>query len=124
MKLTTKIFAASAICCASVSYAFAAPDPTVADSPAPSTQYKSPFKDYRPLGDDKRTPWRDANDEVGKIGGWRVYLRESQEASKAVPEAAPAVRSAPSAPAAKSPAPDNSNPKPKPSEHAGHGQHN
>jgi len=123
MKLITKTFAASSICCASISYAFAVPDPTVADSPTPPTQYKSPFRDYRPLGDDKRTPWRDANDEVGKIGGWRVYLRESmpdpQEASKAAPDAASTVKSVPSAPTTKSPTPD----KPKPGEHAGHSQH-
>lgn len=134
MKLIIRSAAASAVCCASLSPAFAAPDPSMADSPTPSMQYKSPFKDYRPLGDDKRTPWRDANDEVGKIGGWRVYLRESQEASKAATETAPALKAAPPAasltptPAppsspAKSPAPDNSNLKTQPSEHAGHGQH-
>ena len=149
MKPIIKTVAVSALLCAgvsasisaSLSYAAAATSPDMADSPTPPTQYKSPFKDYRPLGDDKRTPWRDANDEVGKIGGWREYLRESQEANKAAPETAPAVkemkelkaapsaRSAPSAtpaPApAKSPVSDNSktNPKTKPSEHAGHGQH-
>ena len=146
MKPIFKTVAVSAALCASatLSYAAATPNPDVADSPTPPMQYKSPFKDYRPLGDDKRTPWRDANDEVGKIGGWREYLRESQEANKAAPETAPAVKemkelkAAPSAPSvtpattpapapapAKSPASDNSkpNPKTKPSEHAGHGQH-
>ena len=133
MKLILKTVAVSAALCASatLSYAAASPNPDVADSPTPPTQYKSPFKDYRPLGDDKRTPWRDANDEVGKIGGWRVYLRESQEANKAASETAPtskefkAAPSTPSAAPAKSPASDNSkpNPKTKPSEHAGHGQH-
>lgn len=132
MKLIIKTFAASAIGCASAGYAFAAPDPALADSPTPSTQYNSPFKDYRPLGDDKRTPWRDANDEVGKIGGWRVYLRESQEAAKGASAAAPTLKPAPSGsaaapaklPATEKPDPkSNPNPKPKPSEHAGHGQH-
>jgi hypothetical protein len=119
MKLITKIVAATissvATCIASISYSSAAPDPTTADSPAPATQYASPFKDYRPLGDDKRVPWRAANDEVGKIGGWRVYLRESQEASKAGPDASPAAKPTP----ANSPAPG----KPKASEHTGHHQH-
>ena len=139
MKLIFKTFAVSAALCASatLSYAAATPNPDVADSPTPPTQYKSPFKDYRPLGDDKRTPWRDANDEVGKIGGWREYLRESQEANKAAPtpkelraapsapSATPATTPAPAPAPAKSPASDNSNPNPKtkPSEHAGHGQH-
>jgi len=49
----------------------------VTSSLAPSIQYQSPFKDYRPLGEDKRIPWKAANDEVGKIGGWRVYAREA-----------------------------------------------
>ncbi len=51
---------------------------TAVTSPlAPSIQYQSPFNDYRPLGEDKRIPWKAANDEVGKIGGWRVYAREA-----------------------------------------------
>lgn len=29
--------------------------------------------------DDRRIPWKDANDEVGCIGGWSVYARESRE---------------------------------------------
>lgn len=119
MKLTNKTVALSALCCASMGYASAAPDPTTADTPAPATQYISPFKDYRPLGDDKRVPWRAANDEVGKIGGWRVYLRESQEAIKAGPDAAPAAKPAPATAPATAPAPN----KPKASEHAGHHQH-
>jgi hypothetical protein len=119
---TVAVSAVSAVCCASVGYAFAAADPAAVDSATPATQYQSPFKDYRPLGDDKRTPWRAANDEVGKIGGWRAYLRESQEANKAAPASTPASKPTPSAPLvapAKSVMPD----KPKPSEHAGHGQH-
>ena len=130
MKIIIKTVAALAIGCASAGYAYADPDPALADSPTPSTQYKSPFKDYRPLGDDKRTPWRDANDEVGKIGGWRVYSRESQEAVKGAPEAAPTLKPAPSVPAAaptKLPTSDSSKPESnsnsKPREHAGHGQH-
>lgn len=116
MKVINKTLALSALCCANIGHASAAPDPTIAESPTPATHYISPFKDYRSLGDDKRVPWRAANDEVGKIGGWRVYLRESlrepQEANKAAPSASTSVPE-------KSPAPN----KPKTSEHAGHGQH-
>jgi hypothetical protein len=122
MKLITKTVTATAFCCASVGYVFAASDPAAAESPTPAMQYKSPFKDYRPLGDDKRIPWKAANDEVGKIGGWRVYLREAQEGNKAAPEVAPAAAPSPSTPKVppgNSLAPD----KPKPSGHAGHGQH-
>lgn len=122
MKFITSAVGTSVIFCAHLGNVFAAPDPISAESPTPPTQYKSPFKDYRPLGDDQRIPWKAANDEVGKIGGWRVYLREAQEGSKAAPEVAPAATPAPSAP--KVPPGNSLAPeKPKPSEHAGHGQH-
>lgn len=63
--------------------AFAAvPDPADANTVIPPTIYRSPFADYRPLGEDKNTPWKDANDTVGKIGGWRVYAREAADAMK------------------------------------------
>ena len=61
----------------------AAPDPVDANAVIPATIYQSPFAGYRPLGEDKETPWRDANDTVGKIGGWRAYAREAAEAMKA-----------------------------------------
>lgn len=61
----------------------AGPDPADANTVTPPTTYQSPFADYRPLGEDKNTPWKDANDTVGKIGGWRAYAREAAEAMKA-----------------------------------------
>lgn len=118
MKFITRAVGASAIACASASNAFATPDPISVESPTPPTQYKSPFKDYRPLGDDKRIPWKAANDEVGKIGGWRVYLRESQDRSKEANKAVPAASETMVAPA--NPTTEN---KPKAMhDHAGHGQ--
>lgn len=41
-------------------------DPEVA---APSPQYRSAFDGYRPFRDEKLAPWRDVNDEVGRVGG-------------------------------------------------------
>ena len=61
----------------------AGPDPADATVATPPTIYVSPFADYRPLGEDKNTSWIDANDTVGKIGGWRAYAREAAEALKA-----------------------------------------
>lgn len=61
----------------------AGPDPADANTVNPPTIYQSPFTDYRPLGEDKNIPWKDANDTVGKIGGWRVYAREAADAMKA-----------------------------------------
>ncbi len=71
-----------------------APAPSSAGS-APAAQqkpqprlgsYRSAFEGYRPFGDPPAVPWREANDAVGRIGGWRAYARETQEA--AAPERA------------------------------------
>lgn len=45
---------------------------------APSSAYRSAWSGYRPFADEKVISWKDANDEVRRIGGWRAYLRESQ----------------------------------------------
>ena len=63
--------------------AAAPPDPADGKASVPPVQYQSPFADYRPLGEDKNAAWKDANDTVGKIGGWRAYAREAAEALKA-----------------------------------------
>ncbi len=65
-------------------------------SPTPTINYKSPFTDYRALGEDRRISWKAANDEVAKIGGWRVYAREAAESgSAAAPLLAPVPATAP-----------------------------
>ena len=66
------------------------PDPADPSARVPAAEYRSPFADYRPLGDEAVGNWRAANDEVGRIGGWRAYAREAQEAgeSKEIPQAA------------------------------------
>lgn len=65
-------------------YVFAeAGDPGNAAAPVAPVTYRSPFADYRVLGDDRITPWQDANDTVQKIGGWRAYAKEAAEAAKA-----------------------------------------
>ena len=60
----------------------AAPDPADPKAAIPAIVYISPFSEYRPLGEDKNTAWKDANDTVGKIGGWRAYAREAAQAMK------------------------------------------
>ena len=70
-------------CLALAAAAFAQqPAPSVARPPAPdaapSSVYRSAWSDYRPFADEKLISWKDANDEVRRIGGWRTYLRESQ----------------------------------------------
>lgn len=49
-----------------------------AQDAAPPSVYRSAWSSYRPYAEEKVISWKDANDEVGRIGGWRTYLRESQ----------------------------------------------
>ena len=99
-------------------------------------QYQSPFKNYRSLGEDKRIPWKAANDEVGKIGGWRVYAREasvdnsSSESKPAGPPSKPGTEpgtavSPESTPVDKLGTEPSAKPtvKPMPMDHTGHASH-
>ena len=73
-------------------------DPKAATSPL---VYRSAFSSYKKL--DAQSPpvaWRDANDAVLRIGGWRAYAREGNAPAASSPAAA---ASSP-APAASAPA--------------------
>lgn len=48
--------------------------------PAPRELYRSAFDGYPPFNDPPAVSWREANDTVGRIGGWRAYAREAQGA--------------------------------------------
>lgn len=61
----------------------ARPDSGDAGAVVPPVAYRSAFAGYRAIVDEKVGAWRDANDEVGRIGGWRVYAKQARE-----PEAA------------------------------------
>lgn len=52
----------------------------VADRSALTPRYRSTFEGYRPYADEgvTATSWREANDRVGRIGGWRAYAAEIQ----------------------------------------------
>ena len=45
--------------------------------PVTALEYRSAFTGYQPFDEQKIMPWRDANDTVGRIGGWRAYAREA-----------------------------------------------
>lgn len=66
-----------------------AADPQNPASTVPAIAYRSAFAGYRAFTAEKAQPWRDSNDTVGRIGGWRVYARESQPAAQPAPQAAP-----------------------------------
>ena len=89
----------------------ARPDPLDAKASVPALSYESSFSQYRRLGDEKPVSWRDANDTVTRIGGWRVYAREAQQ-----PDPAPAAKPADATPATK----PNEPAKPMPAGHGGH----
>lgn len=62
----------------------ARPDPLDAQTPVPAASHASALSSYRRLGDDARIGWKEANEAVSRIGGWRAYAREAQQ-----PEPAP-----------------------------------
>ncbi|CAM5350131.1 hypothetical protein ACM74C_23920 [Pseudomonas aeruginosa] len=53
----------------------------------PPLAYTPAFATYQRFADQPITPWREANDTVGRIGGWRGYAKE---ASEETPSTAPA----------------------------------
>ena len=81
----------------------ARPDPLDAATPVPPAAYESTLKRLRRPADTQPVPWREANDTVSRIGGWRAYAREAQ--------VVPSAPAAPSTPPAAVPSPA----------HAGHG---
>ena len=92
--------------------------PTTAVAPvspvAPATpsssplRYESVFARYQSYRDEKTGSWREANETVDRIGGWRAYAKEAQQPDSAAP-------TTPITPAL--PEPQTTKPNP----HAGHG---
>lgn len=88
-----------------------APPPQSVAAPTP-LPYTSALQGYQPFVDEKVRSWKESNDTVGKIGGWRAYAKEAAEPeakSSQTPAASPVA--APKAPAAPA------------DPHAGHGKH-
>jgi hypothetical protein len=90
-------------------------DPLDAKASVPSLTYRSSFSRYRGLSDDKPVGWREANDAVARIGGWRVYAREAQQ-----PEATPTGTNVPTSPKPGGASTGTPEPMPMPPGHAGH----
>jgi hypothetical protein len=64
-------------------------DPADPAAQIAASAYQSPFAGYRPFADRGVGPWRELNDEVARVGGWRAYAREVFEANEAAKGAAP-----------------------------------
>jgi hypothetical protein len=87
-------FVSTTTCAAALAQQPATPSASAASAPTP---YRSAFEGYQPFAEQKLVPWKEANDTVGKIGGWRAYAREANEAAgKSTPPSAPAAPASPS----------------------------
>lgn len=58
-----------------------APETQAAEAPVPEAA-NTPLKHYQGWRDEPLQDWREANERVGAIGGWRTYLREAQPGSE------------------------------------------
>lgn len=52
--------------------------------------YQSALTGYEPYREQKVNDWRQANDKVGEIGGWRAYAKEMRMAAPASGQEQPA----------------------------------
>lgn len=46
---------------------------------ATSPAWRSAFDGYQPFSEERTLSWRQANDTVQDIGGWRAYAREAAQ---------------------------------------------
>lgn len=81
--------------------------PVNATGGTPPLRFESVLSRYKPMTDQKLGSWREANDTVTRIGGWRTYLKEAQ-APEVTESSVPAVPAKPATPPTANP-------------HAGHG---
>ncbi|MBK5106040.1 MAG: hypothetical protein JJE42_17470 [Burkholderiales bacterium] len=52
-------------------------DPLDARAPVPTVTHASSLAHYRKLTEEPVISWREANETVSRIGGWRTYAREA-----------------------------------------------
>jgi hypothetical protein len=88
---------AAAFLAAAAAAQSSAPAPSAADPGTPSTPlaYRSPLAGYQAFTEENVISWSEANDTVGRIGGWREYARESARPASPAEGAAPAAPDAP-----------------------------
>jgi hypothetical protein len=59
------------------------PDPADPQARAPAPVYRSAFEGFRRMETERRSNWRDANEEAARIGGHVGILREQMAREKA-----------------------------------------
>jgi hypothetical protein len=65
-----------------------APDPLDPRAEVPPAQHRSAMAGYRPLSEAPVGSWKEANERVNRIGGWRAYAREAAQPASAPASAA------------------------------------
>jgi hypothetical protein len=85
------------VCAALAQPARGRADPLDAAASVPPARHDSALKSYRRFDEVQTAPWRQSNETVERIGGWRSYAREA-----AAPPAAASAPQAPSAPGLRS----------------------
>lgn len=79
--------------------AVARPDPLNPKAEVPALAYRSAFQGYRPNAEAELGSWKDANQTVHQVGGWRAYAKEARQADEAAaPTPAASAASAPGKP--------------------------
>lgn len=78
------LFAAACAAAAQTAPPVSRPDPLDPQAKVPAHKFESSFAAARRGADDKPVSWREANDNVARIGGWRVYAREAQQPESTV----------------------------------------
>lgn len=74
------------------------PDPLDAQAATPALHYQSPLKAYQGFSEQPLHDWREANDLVGRIGGWRTYAQEPYAQEPWAPQPADTAVEAPAKP--------------------------
>ena len=62
------------------------PDPLDAQAATPAVHYQSPLKTYQGFSAQPLQDWREANELVGRIGGWRTYAQEPYAEEVSAPQ--------------------------------------
>lgn len=59
----------------------AAPPPANTPAQAEPAPFRSALENYQPYTDEKITPWKAANEQVDRNGGWRAYAKEGRQSA-------------------------------------------
>lgn len=77
--LAASTAAVPALAAAQSAVGFPKADPLDASADVPAMRVRSSFAGYHGLADEEVGSWREANDTVGRIGGWKTYAREAAQ---------------------------------------------